>query len=55
MRDERYTFEDYVKDFQFDHLGFDGVPEGPVPDPSPKIIPENGPEPNADGGPRSQQ
>ena len=21
-----YTFEDYLKDFEFDYLGFDGVP-----------------------------
>lgn len=49
MNDEQYTYEDYDKDFEFDYLGFDGVPEQPVPDPSPKIISENGPESNADG------
>ena len=25
----RYTFEDYVKDFEMDYLGFDGVPDEP--------------------------
>ena len=26
-----YTFEDYLKDFEFDYLGFDGVPGRSVP------------------------
>ena len=26
-----YTFEDYLKDFELDYLGFDGVPDEPVP------------------------
>ena len=25
-----YTFEDYLKDFELDYLGFDGVPKEPV-------------------------
>ena len=25
-----YTFEDYLKDFELDYLGFDGVPDEPV-------------------------
>ena len=24
---ESYSFEDYTKDFEFDHLGWDGIPE----------------------------
>lgn len=49
MIDERYTYEDYVKDFELDYLGFAGVPDGPVPDPSPEMIFENESELNADG------
>ena len=26
-----YTFEDCLKDFELDYLGFDGVPKEPVP------------------------
>ena len=26
-----YTFEDYLRDFELDYLGFDGVPDEPVP------------------------
>ena len=35
MRDDSYTFEDYLKDFELDYLGFDGVPPEPVPDQCP--------------------
>lgn len=24
-----YTYEDYLKDFELDYLGFDGIPDGP--------------------------
>ena len=41
MRDEQYTYEDYVKDFELDHLGFDVIPDEPVPDLSPEKITEN--------------
>lgn len=41
MRDEQYTYEDYVKDFELDHLGFDGTPDEPVPDLSPEKNIEN--------------
>ena len=41
MRDEQYTYEDYVKDFELDHLGFDGIPDEPVPDLWPEKITEN--------------
>ncbi len=45
MRDESYTFEDYLKDFEFDYLGFDGVPPDSVPDQCPEKTVENDPEP----------
>ena len=45
MRDEQYTYEDYVKDFELDHLGFDGIPDEPVPDLSPEKTIENESEP----------
>ena len=44
MRDEQYTYEDYVKDFELDHLGFDGIPAEPDPDLSPEKTAENEPE-----------
>ena len=44
MRDERYTYEDYVKDFELDHLGFDGIPAEPDPDLSPEKTAGNVPE-----------
>ena len=31
MRDELYTYEDYVKDFELDHPGLGGVPDVHVP------------------------
>ena len=27
-----YTFEDYLKDFESDYLGFDGAPDEPEPE-----------------------
>ena len=47
MRDEQYTYEDYVKDFELDHLGFDGIPDEPVPDLSLEKIIENESEPKS--------
>ena len=47
MRDDQYTYEDYVRDFELDYLGFDGVPDEPVPEPCPEKITENGPESEA--------
>ena len=32
MISDSYTFEDYLKDFELDYLGFDGVPDEPVSD-----------------------
>ena len=37
MNDELYTFEDYIKDFELDYLGFDGIPDEPVSVFSPEI------------------
>lgn len=45
MRDDQYTYEDYVRDFELDHLGFDGVPDEPVPEPCSEKVTENGTEP----------
>ena len=42
--DEQYTFEDYLKDFELDHLGFDGIPAEPDPDLLPEKIAGNAPE-----------
>lgn len=42
--DEEYTYEDYVKDFELDHLGFDGIPAEPDPDLSSEKIAGNAPE-----------
>ena len=28
---DEYTYEDYLKDFELDYLGFDGVPDYPIP------------------------
>lgn len=38
MKDEQYTYEDYIKDFELDHLGFDGVPDESAPDAAPENI-----------------
>ena len=40
-----YTFEDYIKDFELDYLGFDGVPDEPVSGVTPEKISENKPAP----------
>lgn len=53
MRDESYTFEDYLKDFELDYLGFDGVPPEPVPDQCPEGTAENDPEPETDKSDKS--
>ena len=45
MRDDQYTYEDYVRDFELDYLGFDGAPDQPVPEPCPEKVTENEPEP----------
>ncbi len=29
---DEYTYEDYLKDFELDYLGFDGVPDKPIPE-----------------------
>ena len=51
MRDESYTFEDYLKDFELDYLGFDGVPHEAVPDQCSEKTAENAPEPeNSESG-----
>lgn len=47
MKDESYTYEDYLKDFELDYLGFDGAPE-PVSDSRSEKIAENVPEPETD-------
>ena len=39
--DEQYTFEDYLKDFELDYLGFDGIPAEPDPDLSPESLRED--------------
>ena len=44
MIDEQYTYDDYVKDFELDYLGFDGIPDEPDPDLSPEKIAGNVPE-----------
>ena len=44
MTDEQYTYEDYEKDFELDYLGFDGIPDEPVPGLSPEKTAENEPE-----------
>ncbi len=46
MSIESYTYEDYIKDFELDYLGFDGVPDEPVSDMNPKKTTENKTEPN---------
>lgn len=45
---ESYTFEDYIKDFELDYLGFDGVPDEPVSDVNPEKISENKPSADTD-------
>ena len=45
MRDESYTFEDYLKDFELDYLGFDGVPPKHVSDQCPEETAEKDHEP----------
>lgn len=40
---ESYTFEDYIKDFELDYLGFDGIPDEPVSDVNPEKISESKP------------
>ena len=45
---ESYTFEDYIKDFELDYLGFDGVPDEPVSDVNPEKISENKPASDTD-------
>ena len=44
VTDEQYTYEDYEKDFELDYLGFDGIPDEPVPGLSPEKTAENEPE-----------
>ena len=48
MRNELYTYEDYIKDFELDYLGFDGVPSEPVSDVHSEKISEDEPKPDAD-------
>lgn len=48
--DEQYTFEDYLRDFELDYLGFDSVPPEPVPDPGPEKTAEMDPG-SKDGNP----
>ena len=52
MSDESYTFEDYLKDFELDYLGFDGVPHEAVPDQCSEKTAENdtGTETGESGG-----
>ena len=40
MRIESYTYEDYIKDFESDYLGFADVREKPVPEVSSEKNPE---------------
>lgn len=44
MRDEQYTYEDYVKDFELDQLGFDSIPNEPALSPCPEKRTENKPK-----------
>ena len=44
MRDELYTYEDYVKDFELDHPGLGEVPDAHVPGLSPEKIAETEPD-----------
>ena len=44
MRAESYTFEDYIKDFELDYLGFEKDTDGSVSHSFSKNITENGPE-----------
>ena len=48
MRDDSYTFEDYLKDFELDYLGFDGVSPEPVPDQCSERSADNDPEPETE-------
>ena len=43
-----YTYEDYLKDFELDCLGFDSVSVDPVPDLYQEEIPETEARPEAD-------
>ena len=45
---DEYTFEDYLKDFELDYLGFDGVPERPVPGQSAEMLTGNEAEQKTD-------
>ena len=47
---ESYTFEDYIKDFELDYLGFDGIPDEPVSDVNPEKISESKPAPDPSDG-----
>ena len=44
MSDEQYTYEDYVKDFELDYLGWDGVPDAHIPGLSSEKIAETEPD-----------
>ena len=44
---EDYTYEDYTKDFEFDYLGFDGVPDEPAADISAEKAAGNEPDPES--------
>ena len=43
-----YTYEDYLKDFELDYLGFYGVPDDPVLDLYQEEIPETEARPESD-------
>ena len=38
---DEYTYEDYIRDFELDYLGFDGIPDEAVPGVSPSKVTEN--------------
>ena len=44
VSDEQYTYEDYVKDFELDYLGWDGVPDAHIPGLSSEKITETEPD-----------
>ena len=45
---DEYTYEDYLKDFELDYLGFDGVPEKPVSGQSSEKLSGDEPEQETD-------
>ena len=51
---ENYTFEDYLKDFELDYLGFDGIPDSHTTDCRSEQNTESEFEPDGDGTDEAQ-